>query len=109
MEVFGPGDAVIQFAVLARLEAKPGKEAEVEEFLIGALPLVEDEPGTSAWFALRLGPTTFGIFDVFPDEPARAAHLSGPVAAALMARAPDLFAVPPTIDKLDVLASKLPE
>jgi len=105
----GPGDAVIQFAVLARLEAKPGKEAEVEEFLIGALPLVEAEPGTSAWFALRLGPTTFGIFDVFPDEPARTAHLTGPVAAALMARAPDLFAVAPTIDKLDVLASKLPE
>ena len=66
-----------------------------------------DEPGTVAWFALQLGPTTFGVFDVFPDEAGRRAHLDGPVAAALMARADELFASPPKIELLDVLASKL--
>jgi len=69
---------------------------------------VQDEPGTIAWFGLRLGPSTFGIFDAFPDEAARDAHLSGRVAAALKERAPDLFATAPQIEKLDVLASKLP-
>src|SRR5215831_15015294 len=93
--------------VFVRLEAKPGKEAEVEKFLQDGLHIVQEERGTTAWFALRLGPTTFGIFDVFPDEAGRQAHLSGRVAAALMAKAPELLAKPPAIEKVDVLAAKL--
>ncbi len=95
-------------ALFVRLEAKPGKEADVEKFLHGGLSLVEKEPQTIAWFALRLGPTTFGIFDAFPDESGRQAHLNGAVAAALMAKAPDLLAKPPSIEKVQVLAAKLP-
>jgi quinol monooxygenase YgiN len=72
------------------------------------LPIVEEEPATIAWFAIRLGPSAFGIFDAFPDDAGRQAHLSGKVAAALMAKAPDLLAKPPTIEKIDVLAAKLP-
>ena len=101
------GNAV-KVALFVRLEAKPGKEAEVESFLRGGLPLVEDEPATTAWFGIRLGPSTFGIFDAFPDDAGRQAHLSGKVAAALMAKASDLFAKPPAIEKVDVLAAKLP-
>lgn len=99
---------MVNVALLVRLEAKPGKEAEVAEFLRSALPIVEGEPGTVAWFAIQFGPSTFGIFDAFPDDSARQAHLSGQVAAALMAKADDLFATPPEIEQLDVLASKLP-
>ncbi|PRX28746.1 quinol monooxygenase YgiN [Paraburkholderia sp. BL18I3N2] len=99
---------MVKLALYVRLEAKPGKEKEVEEFLLGGLPLVEEEPGTVAWFGLKLGPATFGIFDAFPDEAGRDAHLNGKVAAALMAKAGDLFASPPTIEKVDVLAAKLP-
>lgn len=88
--------------------SKAGKEAEVEAFLKGALPIVEAEPATTAWFAIRLGPATFGIFDAFADEAGRDAHLAGDVAKALMARAGELFSKPPQIDKIDVLASKLP-
>jgi quinol monooxygenase YgiN len=98
---------MVKFAILATLEAKIGKEHEVAAFLKSALPLVEAEPGTVAWFAIRISPTTFGIFDVFPDETSRDTHLAGEVAKALMARAPDLFSLPPKIEKLDVLASKL--
>jgi quinol monooxygenase YgiN len=94
--------------LLVRLEAKRGKEEQVAEFLRGALPLVENEPATTAWFAIRMGSSTFGIFDTFPDEAGRQAHLSGAVAAALMANAAELFASPPNIEKVDVLASKLP-
>ncbi|HWB59383.1 MAG TPA: antibiotic biosynthesis monooxygenase [Chthoniobacteraceae bacterium] len=95
-------------ALLVRLEAKPGKEAEVEAFLCGGLALVQAEPATIAWFGIRLGPATFGIFDAFPDEAGRDAHLAGQVAAALMAKAADLFSSPPVIEKVDVLAAKLP-
>jgi quinol monooxygenase YgiN len=95
-------------ALLVRLEAKPGKEDEVADFLRGGLAIVEEEPATTAWFALRLGPSTFGIFDAFPDDAGRQAHLSGRVAAALMAKAPDLLSQPPSIEKVDVLATKLP-
>lgn len=95
-------------ALLARLEAKPGKEEEVERFLRGALPLAEAEPGTRTWFALRFGPTSFGIYDTFDTEARRQAHLDGPIAAALMERAGDLLASPPQIDRVDLLASKLP-
>jgi len=99
---------MIKVALFVRLEAKPGKAAEVEKFLRGGLPQVEQEPATLAWFGIRLGPTTFGIFDAFPDESGRQAHLSGKVAAALMAKAPELLAQPPAIEKADVLAAKLP-
>ncbi|BDG04099.1 putative quinol monooxygenase [Anaeromyxobacter oryzae] len=95
-------------ALYVRLEAKPGKEQEVETFLKGALPAVEAEPRTEAWFAVRLGPSSFAIFDAFPDESGRQAHLAGRVAAALLAKAPDLLARPPDIGKADVLAAKLP-
>ncbi len=99
---------MIREALFVRLNAQPGKESEVEKFLQGALPIVEDEPSTTAWFALRLGPSTFGIFDTFQDERGRQAHLSGRVAKALMEKAPELLSGPPLIEKLDVLASKLP-
>ena len=89
-------------------ERPRAQEAAVEAFLRDSLPLVQDEPGTVAWFGLRLGPSTFGIFDAFPDEAGRDTHLSGRVAAALKERAPDLFATAPQIEKLDVLAAKLP-
>jgi quinol monooxygenase YgiN len=100
---------MVILALLVRLEAKAGKEAEVESFLLSGLPLVQEEPATIAWFGIRMGPTTFGIFDAFPDEAGRQAHLSGRVAAALMAKAPDLFAAPPVIEKVEVLAAKLPD
>jgi quinol monooxygenase YgiN len=99
---------MVKVALLVRLEAKPGKEGEVENFLKGDLSVVQGEPGTTAWFAIRLGPSTFGIFDAFPEEAGRQAHLSGQVAAALKAKASELFAGPPVIEKVDVLAAKLP-
>jgi quinol monooxygenase YgiN len=98
----------VKVALFVRLEAKPGKEAEVEKFLRGGLALVQQEPATTVWFGIRLGPSTFGIFDAFPDEAGRQAHLSGQVAAALMANAPELLAEAPSIEKVDVLAAKLP-
>ena len=91
-----------------RLEAKHGQESAVEQFLRGGLALVQAEPATTAWFAVRLGPSTFAIFDVFPDEAGRQAHLTGRVAEALMANASALLSTPPTIEKIDVLAAKLP-
>ena len=99
---------MVTVALLVRLEAKPGKEADVENFLKGGLPIVREEPATTAWFAIRMGPSTFGIFDAFPDEAGRQAHLTGRVAAALMAQASDLLAQPPIIEQVDVLAAKLP-
>jgi len=100
---------MVKVALFVRLEAKPGKEKEIEDFLVGGLPFVMDEPATIAWFGIRLGPTTFGIFDAFPDELGRQAHLTGKVAEALMAKAGDLFSEPPSIEKVDILAAKLPE
>ena len=99
---------MVKVALFVRLEAKPGKEKEVENFLISGLPIVQAEPATTAWFGIRLGPSTFGIFDAFPDEAGRQAHLTGRVAAALMAKAGELLAKPPSIEKVDVLAAKLP-
>lgn len=98
---------MVKKGLWVRLEAKPGKEGDVEKFLSGALPLAEQEPATAAWFALKLGPSTFGVFDVFPDESGRQAHLEGPIAAALMANASALLSQAPSIEKLDVLAAKL--
>jgi quinol monooxygenase YgiN len=100
---------MINVGLFVRLEAKPGKEAEVESFIRAGLPMVEKEPGTVSWFGIRFGPTSFGVFDVFPDEGGRQAHLSGRVAAALMSKASELFATPPVIEKIDVLAAKLPQ
>ena len=95
-----------KFAILARVEAKPGKEAEVLAFLKSALPLAEGEPGTVRWYALQIGPSTFGIFDSFETEEARQAHLNGPIAAALMANASALLATAPIIEMVDLLAVK---
>ena len=99
---------MVTVALLVRLEAKLGKEAEVESFLKSGLALVQEEPDTTAWFAIRMGPSTFGIFDAFPDEAGRGAHRSGRVAAALGEQASELLAKPPAIERLDVLAVKLP-
>jgi quinol monooxygenase YgiN len=99
---------MVTVGLFVPLEARPGKEEEVKSFLEGGLALVEDEPDTTAWFAIRLGPSKFAIFDVFPDDSGRKAHLSGKVAEALMARADELFARPPDIQQIDVIAVKLP-
>jgi quinol monooxygenase YgiN len=99
---------MLNSALFVRLEAKPGKEAEIDKFLKSGLQMVEDEPATQVWFGIRLGPTTFGIFDAFPDESGRQAHLSGRVATALMAKAGELLCEPPSIQKADVVAVKLP-
>lgn len=96
-----------KLALFVRLHAKPGKEAEVEKFLAGALPLAQGEAKTPVWFALKFGKGEFGIFDAFADEAGRKAHLAGPIAAALMSRAGDLLAQPPKIEQVDLLASKV--
>jgi quinol monooxygenase YgiN len=90
------------------LEAKEGKEDEVRAFLESGAALVAEEPGTTAWFAIRMGPSSFGIFDAFEDEAGREAHLSGAVAAALMEKAGELLSAPPKIHKPEILADKLP-
>lgn len=100
---------MVKLALLARLEAKPGKEEELAELLRGALPLAQGEQGTISWFAFRIGSSTFGIFDTFNDESGRQGHLSGQIAAALMAKAPELLAKPPIIEQLDLLAAKQKE
>jgi len=98
---------MVRVALLVRLHAKPGKEAEVAKFLEGALPAAQGESRTPVWFALRFGPAEFGIFDAFPDETGRKAHLSGPIAAALMKRAGELLSQPPKIEQVDLLAAKV--
>ena len=98
-----------KFALYVPLEAKPGKEKEVANFLRSAVPLVNAEVGTISWFAIQEGPSSFAIFDTFDDEAGRDAHLNGKVAAALMAKAADLFAKPPSIHKIDILTDKLPK
>jgi quinol monooxygenase YgiN len=99
---------MVKVGLFVRLEAKPGKESAVAEFLTSGLALAQQEPETTVWFALRLGPSTFGIFDAFPGDSGRKAHLNGPIAAALMAKAADLLSAPPKIEPLDVLAAKIP-
>jgi quinol monooxygenase YgiN len=95
--------------LLVVLEAKAGKEDDLASFLTEALPLVQQEPETTAWFAARLGPARFAIFDAFPDDKGRDAHLAGQVAAALMAHATELLAQAPNIEKAEILAEKLPQ
>jgi quinol monooxygenase YgiN len=99
---------MVTTGLMVRLEAKAGKEEELATLVVGALPLVEDEPETVAWFALKIGATSFAIVDVFPDEAGRRAHLEGAVARALSERADELLADPPSVEHVDVLAAKLP-
>ena len=100
---------MVKLALYVHLEAKPGKEKEVAEFLKSALPLANAEPGTVSWFAIQEGPSSFAIFDTFDDEAGREAHLKGKIAAALIAKADELLAKPPSIHKLGILADKLPK
>jgi quinol monooxygenase YgiN len=97
---------MVKLALLVRLEAKPGKEKELEDLLTNSLPLAQNESGTIHWFALRIGPSTYGIFDTFGKEEERQAHLNGPIAAALVAKAPELLSKPPVIKQVDLLAVK---
>jgi len=97
----------MKVALFARLEAKPGKEKEVADFLRQGLALANQEATTLLWFALQLGPTTFAIFDTFADDAGRQRHLNGPIAKALMAQASALLAAPPTIEPVDILGAKL--
>jgi quinol monooxygenase YgiN len=98
---------MVKTALWVKLDAKPGKEKEVADFLKSGLAIVNQEPATTAWFAVQIGPSSFGIFDAFPDDAGRDAHLNGQVAAALMAKAGELLANPPSISKVEVLAAKL--
>jgi quinol monooxygenase YgiN len=97
-----------KLAVLVLLNAKPGKEKEVEQFLELAQPLADRESGTTTWYALKLGPGRYGIFDTFKDDSGRNAHFNGEIAKALFAKAQDLFSTPPQVEKLDILAAKAP-
>jgi len=99
---------MLRVGLLVRLQAKPGKELDVANFLETALAFANREAGTTVWFAIRMGPSTFGIFDAFGGEEGRVDHLNGPIAAALKAKAAELFAEPPRIERVDVLAAKLP-
>jgi len=99
---------MVKVGLLATLRAKDGKEEELATFLAGALPLAEGEPATTAWFATKLDDSTFGVFDVFPDDAGRQAHLDGPIAAALMEKADELLSEPPEIKSIEILAAKLP-
>jgi quinol monooxygenase YgiN len=100
-------DGMDTHAILALLEAKPGKEKELEAFLKSAQPLAAAEPATTTWYAVKLGPARFGIFDTFPNDAGRQAHLSGPIAKALMAKADELLAKAPQLEMLEILASKI--
>lgn len=97
---------MVAVGLLVRLEVRPGKEAELEAFLRGGLELAEQEPDTVVWYALKLSPTTFGIFDAFETDAGRQAHLNGRIAAALMEKASELLTEPPTIEPVEVLAAK---
>jgi len=97
-----------RLGLYVRLEAKPGKEADLAAFLEQGLAMANEERTTPVWLAVRFGPTTFGIFDAFADEAGRAAHLEGPIAGALMAKAGELLAAKPNIESYDVIGAKLP-
>ena len=99
---------MVKVGLYVRLDAAQGREEDLANLLRGARELVEQEPGTTVWYALRFGPSTFGIFDAFEGESGREAHLNGRIAAALMAKAPDLLSQPPDIQMIDVLAAKIP-
>ena len=99
---------MVKKSIAAKLVAKPGKEAEVEAFLRSGLELANQEPLTVTWYAIKFNENTFGIFDTFESDEGRDAHLNGKIAAALMAKADELLAEPPQIDKVDVIAAKIP-
>ena len=99
---------MLKLSLFVRLEAKPGKEEDVAAFLMQGLQLANQEKTTPVWFALRLGPTTFGVFDSFKDEEGRQNHLNGPIRKALMEQASTLLAAPPVIEHIEVLGAKLP-
>lgn len=99
---------MLEVGLFVRLEARPGREGDVEAFLKQGLQLANDEATTPLWFALRLAPGTFAVFDAFADETGRQNHLNGPIAQALMEKAPELLAVPPVIERVDVIGAKLP-
>ncbi len=98
---------MVKVALLARLKARPGKEAEVAKFLAGALPLAQGEKATPLWFALKFSESEYGVFDAFADDTGRKAHLGGEIARALMGRASELFSEPPKIEQVDLLAAKV--
>jgi len=100
---------MLKLSLFVRLEAKPGKADDVAAFLAQGLQLANQEATTPVWFALRFGPTTFGVFDAFENEAGRETHLAGPIAQALMANAPALLATPPVIERVEVLGAKLPK
>ena len=95
-----------KFGLLVRVEAKAGKENEVMDFLKSALPLAQEESATIRWYAIQIGPSTFGVFDTFETEEGRNAHLAGRIAEALMANAADLLATAPVIEQVSLLAVK---
>jgi quinol monooxygenase YgiN len=99
---------MVTVGLLIRLHAKPGREEDVVQFLASVIPVVEKEPATTALFAIRFGPSEFGIFNAFPDEAGRQAHIGGHAGQALSARAAELLAQPPAIEPVDIIASKLP-
>jgi quinol monooxygenase YgiN len=98
---------MLNVGLFVRLEAKPGKEKAVADFLETGLQMANEEQTTPVWFALKLGPSTFGVFDAFTNDEGRQNHLTGRIATALMANAPDLLATPPIIERLDVLGAKI--
>ena len=100
---------MVSVGLFVRLEAKPGKENDVAAFLKQGLQMANQEATTRLWFSLRLGPSTFGVFDAFSDEHGRQTHLNGPIAKALMANAPNLLSAPPSIEKTEILGAKLPQ
>jgi quinol monooxygenase YgiN len=100
---------MVNVALFVRLEVKPGKESEVENLLRAGILMVQEEPATTAWFGIRLGPSTFGIFDAFPNESGMQEHLSGKLASTLMGKSSELLSQPPTIEKADIIAAKLPQ
>jgi quinol monooxygenase YgiN len=104
----GGFEIMVTVGLLIRLHAKPGKEAALADFLEGVMPLIRDEPATTALFGVRFGPSEYGIFNVFPDEAARQVHIEGNAAMALFSRADELLASPPVIEPIDIVAAKLP-
>lgn len=113
---FGSGEGILvrggsimdKLAIWARVEAKPGREQEVADFLKSAQALAEREQGTTSWYAVKIGPARFGIFDTFADETGLDAHLSGEIAKALFGRAQELFIKEPEVHKIEILAAKAP-
>jgi quinol monooxygenase YgiN len=98
---------MLSVGLFVRLEAKPGKEQEVAAFLTQGLQMANQEKTTPLWFALRLGPSTFAVFDAFHDDSGRQTHLNGPIAKALMAQAANLLALPPSIETTEILGAKI--